>query len=101
MKKENKQKKREAEQEAEREEKDRQFKRQGNICLAVIVVCFVLMPFEAHVMSAHRTPAAACDFAAHAAEKGFGVIIAAAFLYSLRNAGRRLKEMREENRPRG
>ena len=43
MKKENKQKKREAEQEAEREEKDRQFKRQGNICLAVIVVCFVLM----------------------------------------------------------
>ena len=43
MKKENKQKKREAEQEAEREEKDRQFKRQGNICLAVIDVCFVLM----------------------------------------------------------
>ena len=36
------------------------------------------VPFEAHVMSAHRTPAAACDFAAHAAEKGFGVIIAAA-----------------------
>ena len=36
------------------------------------------VPFEAHVMSAHRTPAAACDFAAHASEKGFGVIIAAA-----------------------
>ena len=36
------------------------------------------VPFEAHVMSAHRTPAAACDFAAHAAEKGLGVIIAAA-----------------------
>lgn len=36
------------------------------------------VPFEAHVMSAHRTPAAACDFASKAAENGFGVIIAAA-----------------------
>ena len=33
---------------------------------------------EAHVMSAHRTPAAAMDFAWHAADNGFGVIIAAA-----------------------
>lgn len=33
---------------------------------------------EAHVMSAHRTPAAAASFAASAREKGFGVIIAAA-----------------------
>ena len=89
MKKENKQKKREA----EREEKDRQFKRQGNICLAVIVVCFVLMLIVGRLN-------------AGAAWLGnfflaMGVIIAAAFLYSLRNAGRRLKEMREENRPRG
>lgn len=33
---------------------------------------------EAHVMSAHRTPALACEFASGAAENGFGVIIAAA-----------------------
>ena len=33
---------------------------------------------EAHVMSAHRTPAIACEFAARARENGFGVIIAAA-----------------------
>lgn len=36
------------------------------------------VPFEAHVMSAHRTPAAACEFASKAAANGFGVIIAAA-----------------------
>lgn len=36
------------------------------------------VPFEAHVMSAHRTPAEACAFASSAQEKGFGVIIAAA-----------------------
>lgn len=33
---------------------------------------------EAHVMSAHRTPALACAFAAKARENGFGVLIAAA-----------------------
>ena len=33
---------------------------------------------EAHVMSAHRTPAAAAQFAAGAKDAGFGVIIAAA-----------------------
>lgn len=33
---------------------------------------------EAHVMSAHRTPAAASAFASAAREKGFGAIIAAA-----------------------
>lgn len=33
---------------------------------------------ETHVMSAHRTPAAAADFASKAKENGFGVIIAAA-----------------------
>lgn len=36
------------------------------------------IPFEAHVMSAHRTPEAAAAFAKSAREKGFGVIIAAA-----------------------
>ena len=33
---------------------------------------------EVHVMSAHRTPEAAAAFSASAADKGFGVIIAAA-----------------------
>lgn len=36
------------------------------------------VPFEAHIMSAHRTPAAACGFASAARNSGFGVIIAAA-----------------------
>ena len=36
------------------------------------------VPFEAHVYSAHRTPAEARDFALKARENGFGVIIAAA-----------------------
>ena len=36
------------------------------------------IPFEAHVMSAHRTPALASDFASSARKNGFGVIIAAA-----------------------
>ncbi|MBE6854733.1 MAG: 5-(carboxyamino)imidazole ribonucleotide mutase [Ruminococcus sp.] len=36
------------------------------------------IPVEAHVMSAHRTPAAAAEFAKNAASNGFGVIIAAA-----------------------
>jgi len=36
------------------------------------------IPFEAHVMSAHRTPEKAAEFAKNARENGFGVIIAAA-----------------------
>jgi len=36
------------------------------------------IPFEAHVMSAHRTPERAADFAKNAKNNGFGVIIAAA-----------------------
>lgn len=36
------------------------------------------IPVELHVMSAHRTPEAACNFAEKAKENGFGVIIAAA-----------------------
>ncbi len=36
------------------------------------------VPFEVHVMSAHRTPALAAEFSAKAKENGFGVIICAA-----------------------
>ncbi len=36
------------------------------------------IPFEAHVLSAHRTPAEAAYFARTAQENGFGVLIAAA-----------------------
>lgn len=36
------------------------------------------VPYECHVMSAHRTPALASEFAASAKSKGFGVIICAA-----------------------
>ena len=36
------------------------------------------IPTEVHVMSAHRTPEIACQFAANAREKGFAVLIAAA-----------------------
>lgn len=36
------------------------------------------IPYEAHVYSAHRTPAEAAAFAKSARENGFGVIIAAA-----------------------
>ena len=36
------------------------------------------VPYECRVMSAHRTPSAACDFASSAKDEGFGVIICAA-----------------------
>ena len=36
------------------------------------------VPYECHVMSAHRTPAMAAEFADKAKENGFGVIICAA-----------------------
>ena len=36
------------------------------------------VPFEVRVLSAHRTPLEAADFAKNARENGFGVIIAAA-----------------------
>ncbi len=45
---------------------------------AVEVLKSLNIPFEAHVMSAHRTPDAAAEFSKHAAENGFGAIIAAA-----------------------
>jgi len=38
----------------------------------------LVIPFEVHVYSAHRTPEEARDFALSAREKDFGVIIAAA-----------------------
>ena len=36
------------------------------------------IPYEAHILSAHRTPAAAADFAKNARKNGFGVQICAA-----------------------
>ncbi len=36
------------------------------------------IPFEAHILSAHRTPAEAAEFARSARENGYGVIICAA-----------------------
>ena len=36
------------------------------------------IPYEAHIMSAHRTPAAAAEFAKNARANGFGVLICAA-----------------------
>lgn len=36
------------------------------------------IPFEAHILSAHRTPAAAAEFAKGARANGFGAIICAA-----------------------
>lgn len=36
------------------------------------------VPFELHVMSAHRSPAEAAEFAKNARANGFGVLIGAA-----------------------
>ena len=36
------------------------------------------IPYEAHILSAHRTPAAAADFARNAEADGFGVLLCAA-----------------------
>ena len=36
------------------------------------------IPYEAHILSAHRTPAAAATFAQSARKNGFGVVICAA-----------------------
>lgn len=51
--------------------------------LPVLEGCFKTLrnlgiPYEAHVFSAHRTPAEAAAFAKEAPQNGFGVIIAAA-----------------------
>lgn len=45
---------------------------------AVVLLKKLEIPFEAHVFSAHRTPAQASAFVAGAREAGFGVILAAA-----------------------
>lgn len=45
---------------------------------AVIELKTYGVPYECHVMSAHRTPQLACEFAANAKDNGFGVIICAA-----------------------
>ena len=37
-----------------------------------------VIPFETHILSAHRTPAAAAEFARNARQNGFGVLICAA-----------------------
>ena len=36
------------------------------------------IPYEAHILSAHRTPAQAAEFARDARKNGFGVLICAA-----------------------
>lgn len=41
-------------------------------------LCSLNIPYEARIISAHRTPLEAHDFASHAKERGFGVIIGAA-----------------------
>ncbi len=51
--------------------------------LPILQPCFTQLkalqvPFEAHVLSAHRTPDEAAAFACGAAAQGFGVLIAAA-----------------------
>jgi 5-(carboxyamino)imidazole ribonucleotide mutase len=51
--------------------------------LPVVKNCIIILksleiPVEVHVMSAHRTPHTAVQFAAGAIDNGFGVIIAAA-----------------------
>ena len=50
----------------------------GVVQKAVKVLKSYEIPFEVHVMSAHRTPVQASEFAANAKANGFGVIIAAA-----------------------
>ena len=50
----------------------------GVVQKAVKVLKEYEIPCEVHVMSAHRTPVQASEFAAGAKENGFGVIIAAA-----------------------
>ena len=43
---------------------------------AIAVLKKLDMPYEAHIMSAHRTPERTSAFASSAVEEGFGVIIA-------------------------
>ncbi len=45
---------------------------------AINTLCEYGVPFEVHVLSAHRTPMEAKEFSENAASRGFGAIIAAA-----------------------
>lgn len=45
---------------------------------AAAQLCELGIPFEVHVMSAHRTPDEACSFAKNAKANGFGVLISIA-----------------------
>ena len=44
------------------------------------------IPFEAHILSAHRTPAEAAEFAKNARANGFGVPVATVALNGAKNA---------------
>ncbi len=48
------------------------------VCKAAEKLDSLGIPYEMRVMSAHRTPNEVSDFATHAAQRNFGVIIAAA-----------------------
>lgn len=50
----------------------------GVVKEAIIELKKFEVPYEVHVMSAHRTPEQASDFSRNAVANGFGVIIAAA-----------------------
>lgn len=50
----------------------------GVVQKGVKVLKSLEIPFEVHIMSAHRTPEAAAEFTKNAEKNGFGVIIAAA-----------------------
>ena len=50
----------------------------GVVQKGVKVLKLLEIPFEVHIMSAHRTPEAAAEFTKNAEKNGFGVIIAAA-----------------------
>ena len=50
----------------------------GTVAPALKTLHQLNIPFEVHVMSAHRTPDAAMGFAKSARDNGFGVLIAAA-----------------------
>jgi len=79
MKKENKELKREREQ----QEADRQFKRRGNICMAIIIATFVVMLIIGRQFAGQ--PWLTYFFGAG------GIVIAVAFFYSLRQVELRLK----------
>ena len=50
----------------------------GKVKSAALTLKELGIPFEMRIISAHRTPAEAADFARNAEKSGFGVLIAAA-----------------------